>query len=55
MPASSPRSSRGRVDVERLRERDIRAALQAGHRAARRELAGRRETLAITGLAGAAS
>lgn len=39
------------VDVGHPRERDIRAALQAGHRAARRELAGRRETLAITGLA----
>jgi sugar/nucleoside kinase (ribokinase family) len=39
------------VDVGRPRERDIRVALHGGHRAARRELAGRRETLAITGLA----
>ncbi len=41
------------TDVRRPRDRDIRAALRAGHRAARRELAGRRDTLAITGLASA--
>jgi sugar/nucleoside kinase (ribokinase family) len=43
------------VDVGRPRVRDIRFALRGGHRAARRELAGRRETLAITGLASSAS